>query len=102
MGDDVRARRLMRRIAKWGLIVSLAILALGLAIAVRSAVVDGGWWLAQRPWMEVGMRLTTLGLVASGLFAGLRLSVEPVGLWRLAALPSAVLVVSFWLFAFTV
>ena len=98
----MHARRLMRRYAKWGLVASLVILGVGLAFAVGSAIVAGDWWLAQRPWIEIGMRLSTLGLVASALFGGLRVSVEPVGWWRLAAIPSAIVLVSFWLFAFTV
>ena len=96
------ARRLTRRYAKWGLVVSLAILGIGLAFAIGSAVVAGDWFLARRPWIEIGMRLTTLGLVASALFGGLRVSVEPVGWWRLATVPSAIVLVSFWLFAFTI
>jgi hypothetical protein len=92
----------MRRYAKRGLIASLAILGIGLAFAIGSAVIAGDWWLAQRPWIEIGMRLSALGLLASALFGGLRVSVEPVGWWRLAAIPSAIVVASFWLFAFTI
>jgi len=98
----VHARRLMRRYARLGLVASLAVLGVGLAFAIGSALAAGDWWLAQRPWIEIGMRVTSLGLVASGLFGGLRVSVEPVGWWRLAAVPSAIVLVSFWLFAFTV
>ena len=73
----MHTRRLMRRYAKFGLVVSLAVRGGGPAFAIGSAVVAGDWWQAELPWIEIGMRLTIVGLIASALVGGLRVSVEP-------------------------
>jgi hypothetical protein len=93
----MRAKHLMRRYALWGTVVSFALLALGLVFALGSAIAAGDWMLAQRPWIEIGLRLLTAGLAGGAFFGLLRVFVEPVGWWRLAAIPSGIVVVAFWL-----
>jgi hypothetical protein len=98
----VRATQLIQRIGRTGAGVSIMALLAGLALALGSAAAAGDWWLAQRPWIEVGMRLAAVGLAGSAFFGGLRVAVEPVGWWRLAAVPSGIVIASFWLFALAV
>jgi hypothetical protein len=94
--------RRARRIGRLGLAASLAVLAVGLVTAIGSAVAGGGWMEAAMPWVEVGMRLSTIGLLAGAAFGGLRVAVEPIGWWRLLAIPSGAVLATFWLLAFVV
>ena len=54
--------------------------------------------LTRKPWIGVGLTLLVVGLAATALFALLPDVVEPLGWWRLLALPPALFVASFWAF----
>lgn len=85
-----------RRISWVGLAAGLLALAAGLALSIGSAIAAGDWWLAPQPWIGLGMGLLTLGLAATAVFAIALDVLEPIGLWRLIAVPPAFLVGAFW------
>jgi hypothetical protein len=87
-----------RRIGWVGLLGSGAVLALGLALVIGSAVAAGDWWLAREPWIGVGLTLASVGLGLFALCAVLLDIAEPIGAWRLLAVPPALLVGAFWAF----
>lgn len=85
-----------RRIGWAGLVAGLAALGAGLALVVGSAIAAGDWWLARQPWIGLGLGLLVPGLAATAVFAIMLDVVEPLGLWRLIAVPPAFLVGAFW------
>lgn len=87
------------RIGWAGLVASGVAGGLGLALAVGSALVAGDWDLARQPWIGIGMFLIVLGLAGGACFALLLDIVEPIGSWRLLAVPPALLVGGFWAYA---
>lgn len=87
----------VRATGRIGLAVGLGILAVGLAFAGGSALVAGDWWLAREPWIGIGLNLIVAGLALTALFALFRVVVEPIGWWRLLAIPPALLVAGVWL-----
>ena len=93
MGATVRRAA---RIGWGGLVASAAALGLGLVLAVGSALAAGDWDLARQPWIGSGMTLIVVGLAAGACFALLLDVVEPIGWWRLLAVPPALLVGGFW------
>ena len=88
--------RQVTRIGWVGLVASGVAGGLGLALAVGSALVAGDWYLARQPWIGIGMFLIVLGLAGGACFALLLDIVEPIGWWRLLAVPPALLVGGFW------
>ncbi len=94
--------RQVRRIAWAGLVVSAAATAIGLVFAIGSAVAAGDWDLAPMPWIGIGLRLIVVGLALGACFGVLLDVIEPIGRWRLLALPPALLVGAFWAFVLIV
>jgi hypothetical protein len=90
--------RHVRRIGWAGLVVSAMAGGLGLALAVGSALMAGDWDLARQPWIGIGMSLIVIGLAGGACFGLLLDIVEPIGWWRLLAVPPALLVGGFWVF----
>jgi hypothetical protein len=90
------AMRQVTRIGWAGLAVTGAAAGLGLALAAGSALAAGDWDLAPQPWIGIGMTLIVLGLAGGACFALLLDVVEPIGWWRLLAVPPALLVGGFW------
>jgi len=85
-----------------GLLGSGAILAIGLALVIGSAVAAGDWWLAREPWIGLGLTLASVGLGIFALCAVMLDLAEPIGAWRLLAVPPALLVGAFWSFVLVV
>ncbi len=94
------------RIVRWGgwagLAVSGAVVALGLMVAIGSAISAGDWLQAPEPWIGIGMSMLVVGLAGVGLFGLLLDVVEPIGWWRGLAIPPALVVGSFWAFVLLV
>ncbi|MGZ8527768.1 MAG: hypothetical protein ACXWWR_03155 [Candidatus Limnocylindrales bacterium] len=89
----MRQLRLTGRLGLFGGLVSLA---LGVLLAVGSALIAGDWWLAREPWMGFGLTLLVIGLAATAVFGLLLDAVEPLGWLRLLALPPAIVVAFLW------
>lgn len=92
----------VRRIGWVGLPLTAAVLATGLLLVVGSAVAAGDWWLAGQPWIGIGLSMLVFGLAGTAAVGLLLVVVEPLGWWRLAALPPALLVGGFWAFVLNV
>jgi hypothetical protein len=92
----------LRRIGWVGFAAAASVLVAGLLLAVGSAIAAGDWLLARQPWIGVGLTLLVVGLAATAVFALLLDVVEPLGRWRLLALPPVLLVASFWAFVLVV
>lgn len=90
--------RHVRRAGWIGLTVSGVAGLVGLVLAVGSAIAAGDWWIAPMPWIGIGMTLTVAALAGGACFALLLDVVEPIGWWRLLAVPPALLVGAFWVF----
>ena len=54
------------------------------------------------PWIGIGLRLIVAGLVGGACFGVLLDVVEPIGRWRLLAVPPGLLVGGFWAFVLIV
>jgi hypothetical protein len=83
-------------IGRMGMALGLAALLFGFALVGGSALVAGDWYLARQPWIGLGLELIVVGLAGTGFFALLLDVVEPVGWWRVLALPPALLVAGLW------
>jgi hypothetical protein len=92
----------VRRIGWVGLAVAAIVLAAGLLLVVGSAVAAGDWWLAGQPWIGIGLAMLVFGLAGTAAVGLLLVVVEPLGWWRLVALPPALLVGGFWAFVLIV
>jgi hypothetical protein len=80
-----------RGLAWVALAVALVTLAAGFALALWSAfVVAGSWWLAPTPWIDWGLTLIVAGLVTTAASSVALVVFEPVGRWRLLAVPPGV------------
>ena len=90
--------RRVRALGWAGLAASGVALAVGLLLVVGSAIAAGDWDLARQPWIGLGLTLLVVGLAGTACFALLLDVVEPIGWWRLLAVPPALLVVAFWAF----
>jgi len=88
----------LRPISWIGLGCGLAALASGSLLAVGSALAAGDWWLAREPWIGWGLALITVGLALTTTFGIVLDLIEPVGWWRLVALPAGVFVALIWVF----
>jgi hypothetical protein len=75
---------------------SLIALAIGLAIMLGGTLLTGDWYALKLPWSDVGMWLITIGLGGTLVFVAAENVVEPVGRWRLLALPGAAIGAWFW------
>lgn len=80
--------------------LGLGLLALvGGAVAVGgSALVAGDWWLAQQPWIGIGLTFIVVGLALTAVFALVLDVSEPIGWLRVLAIPPAILVGLLWAF----
>src|SRR3954464_1281809 len=81
-----------------GLIAGLVVTATGLLLTGGSAVAAGDWWLARQPWIGAGLTLIVVGLAVAAAFAAVLVVVEPLGWWRLLAVPQALFIAAFWAF----
>ena len=88
----------VRRIGWVGLALATVVLVAGLLLVVGSAVAAGDWWLAGQPWIGIGLSMLVFGLAGTAAVGLLLVVVEPLGWWRLAALPPALFVGGFWAF----
>jgi hypothetical protein len=79
-------------------LVSLAILAAGAALVLAAAVAGGDWYRAPEPWIDDGLNLTVIGLVAAAVSAMALLAVSPIGRTRWLAVPPLVVVAASWSF----
>jgi hypothetical protein len=86
----------LRSIGRGGLAIGLLALLAGSILAGGSAVIAGDWWLAQQPWIGVGLTLLVVGLAMTAVFSLVLDAVEPVGRLRLLAVPPALIVGFFW------
>ncbi len=93
--------RQVGRIGWAGLAISGVATGLGLLMAAGSALAVGDWDLAPQPWIGIGMTLIVVGLAGAACFGLLLDAIEPIGWWRLLALPPALLVGGFWAFVLT-
>ncbi len=55
----------------------------GLALVGGSAIAAGDWWLAQQPWIGVGLTLLVAGLAMTAVFGALLVAAEPLGSLRM-------------------
>lgn len=94
--------RNLRLIVRTGLATGLLILLGGIIGLAGSALVAGSWSLAREPWIDIGLTLLVVGLAVTALFALLLDAVEPLGWWRVLAVPPALVVGSFWAFMLVV
>ena len=94
--------RELRRLGWVGLAASGAAALVGLVMAAGSALAAGDWDLAPMPWIGIGMTLIVAGLAGGACFGLLLDVVEPIGWWRLLAVPPALLVGGFWAFVLVV
>lgn len=92
------AQMTVRSIARAGVVAGLLTLGAGLAFTYGSAFAVGDWWSAPQPWIGIGLTLLTVGLALVGAFGLLLVFVEPLGWWRLLALPAALYVAAIWFF----
>jgi hypothetical protein len=85
-------RRLIR------LVVALGIggVVVGLALAGASALAAGDWYLARQPWIGLGIALITWCLALTDVALVLLVLAEPVGWWRLLAVPPAAYLAFYW------
>lgn len=93
---------LFRSVMRVGFAAGLLTLAAGALVAAAAAIAAGDWWLAQQPWIGVGLSFLVVGLALTAAFALLLDMVEPVGWLRLLAVPPALIVGSFWAFMLVV
>ena len=89
---------MIHRVVRFGTIASLVALGFGLATMAVATVVYGDWWLIRRPWGDLGMGLIAIGIGGSLLGLGVAAVIEPVGRWRLLALPGILVAVLVWWF----
>lgn len=81
------------RIAAVGFLLALVA---GLAIMLAGTLVTGDWYALQLPWSDIGMTLITIGLAGSAVFVAIENLVEPIGRWRLLAVPGVVAAGFLW------
>jgi hypothetical protein len=89
----------MPAVRRWPRIVlalSLAAIAAGLVELAVAGLAFGDWYLIRVPWVDVGLGLYIVGLMLAGVAATWLVIVEPLGWWRLAALPGIVLTALEW------
>ncbi|HEX5823212.1 MAG TPA: hypothetical protein VFY18_02025 [Candidatus Limnocylindrales bacterium] len=77
-------------------ILSVGVFVAGLAIMLVGAQLTGDWYALQLPWSDIGMILITAGLAGSAIFVALEDVIEPIGRWRLLAIPGITIGAWFW------
>lgn len=87
-----------RRALRFGAAGFLLALAAGLAIMVAGTLATGDWYALRLPWSEIGMWLITIGIGGSLLLLTASDLIEPIGRWRLAALPGIAVGAAVWSF----
>lgn len=92
----------LRSVGRTGLAAGLLALVAGIIGVGVAAIVAGDWWLAQQPWIGIGLALIVVGLAMTAVFTLLLDAVEPVGWLRLLAVPPALVVGSIWAFMLVV
>jgi len=75
---------------------SVGLFLAGLAIMLVGGQLAGDWYALQLPWSDIGMILITIGLGGSAIFVALEDLVEPIGRWRLLAIPGIAAGAWFW------
>jgi hypothetical protein len=75
---------------------SVGLFVAGMAIMLVGAQLAGDWYALQLPWSDIGMILITIGLGGSAIFVALEDMIEPIGRWRLLAIPGIAVGVWFW------
>jgi hypothetical protein len=87
-----------RRIVRLVVLVGIGGVLLGLVLAGASALVAGDWYLAREPWIGLGIASITWCLALTDIGMVLLVVAEPVGWWRLLAVPPAAYLAFFWAF----
>jgi hypothetical protein len=77
-------------------IACLSLFVAGLAIMLVGAQLAGDWYALQLPWSDIGMILITIGLGGSAIFVAIATVVEPLGRWRLLAIPGLAICAWVW------
>ena len=90
----------LRVLARVTLGLGLLLLAIGVVLTGGSAIVAGDWWLANEPWIGIGLTSLVLGLAVIGVIGLLLNAIEPIGRVRILAIPPAILVVAVWLIVY--
>ena len=98
MSDEFLRMHRVRQVGWVGLAVFGTVGVAGLVLSVASAVAAGDSDLAPMPWIGIGMTLLVAGLAGGACFAVLLDVVEPIGWWRLLAIPPALVIGGFWAF----
>jgi hypothetical protein len=75
---------------------SVGLFVAGLAIMLVGGQLAGDWYALQLPWSDIGMILITIGLGGSAIFVALEDLIEPIGRWRLLAIPGIAIGAWFW------
>jgi hypothetical protein len=87
---------MMRTAIRVAAIGSVGLFLAGIAIMFVGAQIAGDWYALQLPWSEIGMILITIGLGGSAIFVALEDLIEPIGRWRLLAIPGIAVGAWFW------
>ena len=85
-----------RAVIRSGAIGSVVVFLSGLAIMLVGGQLAGDWYALQLPWSDIGMILITIGLGGSAIFVALEDVIEPIGRWRLLAVPGIAIGAWFW------
>ena len=85
-----------RKAIRVAAVVSVGLFVGGLAVMLVGALVTGDWYALQLPWSDIGMALITFGLAASAIFVAIADVIEPLGRWRLLAIPGIAVGAWFW------
>ena len=85
-----------RTVIRSATIASVGAFLAGLAIMLVGARLAGDWYALQLPWSDIGMILITIGLGGSAIFVALEDLIEPIGRWRLLAIPGVAIGAWLW------
>ena len=85
-----------RTVTRSAAIGSVVVFLAGLAIMLVGAQLAGDWYALQLPWSDIGMVLITIGLGGSAIFVALEDLIEPIGRWRVLAVPGIAIGAWFW------
>jgi hypothetical protein len=86
----------LRRAIRASAIGSVGLFAAGMAIMLIGGQLAGDWYALRLPWSDIGMILITIGLGGSAIFVALEDLIEPIGRWRLLAIPGIAVGAWFW------
>lgn len=85
-----------RAVAGVAAIGSLAVLGAGLLLLGVGSAIAGDLYALTLPWSGWGIDLVAAGLALTAITLGARVIVEPLGWWRLVALPPALATAFLW------